>query len=117
MAGVAALFGGGGCARRICGTPYWQVVTTDVEGCWIAQWIAEDEVKNTGDAYCFRAVQRRIFRPYILTFRYPLGRLVKVKAPNIIITPAEKPLWLVETDRYAPPPDQCRVRRCGFWKK
>lgn len=124
-AGVAVFLFLGGCCIPRCHQvvmmsveePYWQVVTTDVEGCWIAQWIAEGEVKKAGNGYCFRAMQRRIFRPFTLTFKYPLGRLVKVEAPNIIVTPTEKPQWLRELDRYTPPPDQCRVARYGLWRK
>jgi len=125
---AAAMLPSGCCYRRLCAArvncepPYWRVVTTDVRGCWIAEWIAENPVKKAGEGYCFWAVQRRIFRPYVLTFRYPLGRFVKVEAPNIIITSAAKPQWLCELERYEVLPDQCRrtPRRanlhCGYFK-
>ena len=107
----------GGCAHRevMCEWPYWQVVSTDVEGCWISEYIAEGEVTPFCDGYRFRAVQRRTFRPVTLTYRYPLGRWVKAQAPNIIITPACKPLWLKILDLYTPPPDQCpSTRLCSY---
>ena len=101
----------GGCAVQqrevLCELPYSQVVSTDVEGCWISEYIAEGEITPTCNGYCFRAVQRRTFRPLTLTYKYPLGRFVKVQAPNIIITPACKPLWLKIMDRSTPPPNQC----------
>lgn len=78
-----------------CETPYWQVVLTDYEGCWIAEYIAAGSVTKTCNGVCFQAVQRRIFKPVTLTFKYPFGRPVKVQGSNIIITPACKPIWLV----------------------
>ena len=99
----------GGCAHReaLCELPYWQVVSTDVQGCWISEYIAEGEITPTCNGYCFRAVQRRTFQPLTLTYKYPLGRFVKAQAPNIIITPACKPQWLKVMDLYTPPPNQC----------
>ena len=108
----------GGCATHreaLCELPYWQVVVTDVEGCWISEYIAEGDVTPICNGYCFRAVQRRTFRPWILTYKYPLGRPVKVQAPNIIITPTCKPLWLKITDLYTPPPNQCRPKAVGVY--
>jgi len=109
LAAVVCLLAG--CAHRevaLCELPYWQVVSTDVEGCWISEYIAEGDVTPVCGGYCFQAVQRRTFRPVTLTYRYPLGRRVKAQAPNIIVTPTCKPLWLKILDRYMPPPDQCR---------
>jgi len=121
---AAAFFLNGCCATRchqvavvVVEEPYWQVVTTDVEGCWIAEWIAEGDVEKSGRGYRFRAVQRRIFRPFALTFKYPLGRTVKVKAPNVIINPTQKPEWLRQLECCTPPPDQCgRAKNCGYMK-
>lgn len=106
-----AMAGLGGCASRcheVVEIPYWQVVTMDVEGCWIAQYIAEGDVTKTCNGYRFVAMQRRIFQPVTLTFKYPLGRTVKVEAPNIVVTPTCKPLWLQELERYTVTPDQCK---------
>jgi len=101
----------GGCAVQqrevLCELPYWRVVSTDVEGCWISEYIAEGEITPTCNGYCFRAVQRRTFQPLTLTYKYPLGRFVKAQAPNIIITPTCKPYWLKVMDLYTPPPNQC----------
>ncbi|MCX6967312.1 MAG: hypothetical protein NTZ46_05935 [Verrucomicrobia bacterium] len=114
----------GSCAHRACVQPevscqlrYWQVVSTDVEGCWISEYIAEGDVTPACDGFDFRAVQRRTFRPVTLTYRYPLGRPVSAKAPNIIITPTRKPLWLKIMDRSTPPPDQCASSRLCFYRK
>ena len=90
-----------------CSTPYWQVVLTDFEGCWISEYIAEGLVTEICDGVCFRAVQRRIFKPFLLTFKYPLGRPVKVSGSNIIVTPTGKPLWLRQSDRTLPPANTC----------
>lgn len=115
-AGVCVL---GGCAHKEipCELPYWQVVSTDVEGCWISEYIAEGEVIEACDGYRFRAVQRRTFQPVVLTYRYPLGRNVVAKAPNVIVTPTAKPLWLKISDKYMPPPDQCRTSRIRCYRK
>ena len=109
----------GCCVPRVvmCKVPYWQVVSTDVEGCWISEYIAEGDIRPTCNGYCFRAVQRRTFRPLTLTYKYPLGRFVKAQAPNIIITPACKPLWLQIMDRYTPPPDQCEPTKAFRYSK
>ncbi len=110
----------GGCAHREawCELPYWQVVSTDVEGCWISEYIAEGDVTPVCGGYRLNAVQRRTFRPVTLTYRYPLGRFVTAKAPNIIIVPTCKPLWLKILDLYTPPPDQCpSARRLCWYKK
>ena len=115
LAAVVCLLGCG-CAHRDveCELSYWQVVSTDVEGCWISEYIAEGDVTPVCDGYRFRAVQRRTFRPVTLTYRYPLGRDVKAQAPLLIVTPTCKPLWLKITDQYMPPPDQCRpTKACG----
>lgn len=116
VAAVAMICLGGCCHPRVCVTPYWQVVTTDFEGCWIAEYVAEGDVLPTSRGYCFRAVERRIFKPAVLTFKYPLGRPVKVEATNIIVTPTCKPLWLQEVERTMPPADQCAVPKT-CWKK
>jgi len=94
-----------------CAPPYWQVVLTDVEGCWISEYIAEDPITETCNGVCFRAIQRRIFHPFRLTFRYPLGRPVKVRGSNIIMTATTKPLWLRQLEQTLPPPDQCAHRK------
>ena len=112
---VAVLVGmGSGCATTCrqyvavrCETPYWQVVLTDFEGCWISEYIAEGHVTQTCNSVCFWAMQRRIFQPFTLTFRYPLGRPVKVQGSHIIITPTCKPLWLRKINGALPPPNPC----------
>jgi len=105
---AGALGGCASCNRLLCReTPYWQVVLTDVEGCWVSDYIAEGTVVQTYSGTCFRAVQRRTFCPVTLTYKYPLGREIKLQGSNIIVTPVCKPLWLRESDRYLPPPNQC----------
>lgn len=107
------------CRRAAYEKPYWRVVLTDFEGCYISEYIAEGKIAKMPDAegYCIWAVQRRTFRPWILTYKYPLGRPVKVMGSNIIITPACKPLWLQETDRYLPPPNQCRSAAICYYRR
>lgn len=104
---VVGLFGVlmalGGCAtcQRCCvisGPVYSQVVLTDVEGCWISEYIAEGPVRETCEGVCFQAVQRRIFKPTTLTFKYPLGRPVAVRGSHILVTPTGKPSWLQVSD-------------------
>ncbi|XHR28608.1 MAG: hypothetical protein ACFUZC_22155 [Chthoniobacteraceae bacterium] len=90
-----------------CPPLYQRVVLADVEGCWISEYIAEGPITETCEDVCFRAMQRRIFKPCVLTFKYPLGRPVIVKGSNIIITPATKPLWLCQMDKTLPPENQC----------
>jgi hypothetical protein len=74
------------CRRAPCpGPKYWRVTLTDFEGQRISEYIAEGPVTETCDGICIWALQRRIFHPYVLTFRYPLGRPVKVQGSNIIV--------------------------------
>lgn len=80
---------------------YHKVMSTDFEGRRIAEYISEGEVIKTDDGFLFAAVQRRIFQPKVLEFRYPLGRVITVKTPNVIIVPATKPTWLRDLDRDA----------------
>jgi len=119
VAVLAVCFGGCATCQRVCvlrGPSYSQVVLTDFYGCWISEYIAEGPVMETCSGFCFRAVQRRIFQPVTLTFKYPLGRPVKVAGSHIIVTPACKPLWLQELDRQMPQPDQCR-KPLGCFRK
>ncbi|HWL50855.1 MAG TPA: hypothetical protein VNQ90_00365 [Chthoniobacteraceae bacterium] len=104
--GCLLLFGLGGCATRstvvveeVVSQPlYARVVVADFRARPIAEYIAEGEVRKTSEGYAFRAVERRIFSPQPLRFRYPLGRPVTVSGSNVLVTPAAKPEWLVRTD-------------------
>ena len=90
-----------GCSTRglLGSTPkYWRIVSADFEGNWISEWVAEGDVKTVDGGYRFAAVQRRIFKPEQLEFHYPLGYPVTVAAPNVIVTPTTKPLWLSKVD-------------------
>jgi len=80
-------------------TPYARVVATDIRGRKIAEYVAEGKVSKTEEGTAFRAVERRVFSPKPMLIRYPLGRPVTVKAPNLLITPTQKPGWLVYLDR------------------
>jgi len=100
-AGVLLSFGGC-CYRRGGALPaapvpaaYSRVLASDFEGRAIAEYIAEGPVFETELGFRFRAVERRIFRPRPLVFRYPLGRPVTVAASNLLATPACKPAWLI----------------------
>ena len=118
LVAVAAVCLLGGCAsQQKPEVPYWHVVLTDFEGCWISDYIAEGDVTPRDTGFCFRAMQRRIFSPVVLTFKYPLGRPVKVLGSNIIVTPACKPVWLQEIEHYMPPPDQCAALRLCRYRK
>ncbi len=102
-AGMGLLLAGCCCERRVVlvvppPAPYSRVVTSDFEGRPIAEYIAEGPVCETECGFRFRAVERRIFRPCVLEFRYPLGRPVTVAAPNLVATPSCKPCWLVALD-------------------
>ena len=100
---LAALFPAfvlGGCTRTclasvwICKISYSRVLLTDFEGRYISEYIAQGPVSRCGDGYQFTAVQRRIFTPFKLTFRYPLGRPVSVQGSHILISPTPRPAWL-----------------------
>ena len=103
--GATALFSG--CAhssRELVVLPvpnYSKIVSSDFEGRWIAEFIAEGKVRKVEGGYSFTAVQRRIFRPVPMEFHYPLGRPMTVIATNVIVTPASKPLWLEKLDQDA----------------
>lgn len=73
---------------------YSRVTTSDFEGRCIAEYIAEGPVEETRGGFIFRAVERRIYQPTPLTFRYPLGRPVVAVASNIVVDPAPRPPWL-----------------------
>ncbi len=95
-----------GCATRstveveevIVATPYARVVVADFRANPLAEYIAEGSVRPTDEGYRFQAVERRIFQPRLMVFRYPLGRPVTVTGSNVVITPAAKPTWLLRAD-------------------
>lgn len=101
---AAGIVAAAGCARTACQRStvavvscepaYQRVVLADFECRPIAEYIAEGPITETCERVCFRAVQRRIFHPCTLTFRYPLGRPVKVQGSNIVITPTPAPAWM-----------------------
>ena len=110
LAGMALLLAGCCCKRRVVllvppPAPYSRVISSDFEGRPIAEYIAEGPVCETECGFRFRAVERRIFRPWVMEFRYPLGRPVTVAAPNVVATPSCKPCWLVAMD--ATPTQDC----------
>ena len=91
----------GGCAswrRQDVTFPYWRVVTTDFQGRWIAEYVAEGPVKKVEEGFTFVAVQKRLFSSETLEFHYPLGRPLVVGASNVVVTPTGKPLWLARID-------------------
>jgi len=73
---------------------YSRVTTSDFEGRCLAQYIAEGPVEETRGGFTFRALERRIYQPSPLVFRYPLGRPVVAIASNIVVEPAPRPTWL-----------------------
>lgn len=73
---------------------YYRIVTADFEGKRIAEYVSEGPVKKSDDGFTFWAVQRRIFEPKEMEFRYPLGRQMTVAASNTVSVPACKPKWL-----------------------
>jgi|GEM_PF-1629380 len=113
LPGTLLLFAG--CCRSRCvvtvpaPAPYSRVVSSDHEGCPIAEYIAEGPVCETECGFRFRAVERRFFRPWLFCYRYPLGRPVTVAAPNVVATPTCKPEWLAimeaeQAAAFGPPP-------------
>ena len=80
---------------------YYKVMASDFEGGRIADYVAEGEVLRADDGYRFSAVERRIYQPEVIEMHYPLGRVVTAKAPNVIVVPTDKPLWLRHLDRDA----------------
>ena len=82
-----------------CAPSYWRVTLTDFEGCPISEYIAEGPVCENGCGVNFWAIQRKIFTPFPLTFRYPLGRPVQTGASHIIVVPAPKPYWLCGSEK------------------
>jgi len=73
---------------------YSCVTTSDFEGRCLAQYIAEGPVEETRGGFTFRALERRIYQPSPLIFRYPLGRPIVAIASNIVVDPASRPTWL-----------------------
>ena len=103
--GASALLSGCACSTRRAvilesDPTYSRVVSSDFEGRWIAEFVAEGPVRKTEGGFAFTAVQRRIFKPTTMEFHYPLGRPMKVIATNVIVTPANKPLWLERLDEH-----------------
>ena len=78
---------------------YYRVVTSDFEGRPIAEYIAEGKVVQDDEGFHFWAVQRRIFEPKQMDFRYPQGRKITAAASNTVAKPIEKPLWLKQLDK------------------
>jgi hypothetical protein len=79
---------------------YRTVHVTDYQGRLVADWIAEGYVWRHGPGYRFRAMERVIGGPYSMRTRYPHGRKVIINAPNIIVTPCDKPAWLRAQDGF-----------------
>ncbi len=74
------------------------MISSNFEGCPIAEYIAEGPVCETECGFRFRAIERRTFGPYPMCFRYPMGRPVTVAAPNVVSRPACKPAWLIQME-------------------
>jgi hypothetical protein len=74
-------------------TPYYKIVTTNVNGELISSWVSKGRVWRSEGGYVFRAVQRQIEHPPTV-YRYPLGWRVRIAAPCTIIYRTEKPAWL-----------------------
>jgi hypothetical protein len=81
-------------------TPYRDVRVMDYQGHLVAAWVAEGRVWSHGPGYRFRAMERQSGGPFPTRTRYPYGRKVTVNAPNIIVTPRDKPEWLRARDGY-----------------
>lgn len=79
---------------------YRKIEVTDYQGKLVANWIAEGWVWRYGPGYRFVAMERFKGPPYPMRTRYPHGRKVTINAPNIIVTPIEKPEWLVRQDGF-----------------
>jgi hypothetical protein len=79
---------------------YRTVEVTDLQGKLVARYIAEGRVWRYGPGYRFRAMERFAGGPYPTRTRYPYGRKVNINAPNIVVTPCEKPEWLRAQDGF-----------------
>ena len=79
---------------------YRSIRVTDYQGRLVADWLAEGWVWRYGPGYRFRAMERVTNGPYPMRTRYPYGRKVIINAPNIVVTPVEKPEWLRTQDGY-----------------
>lgn len=76
-----------------CATPYYKVVTTDLNGKLVSSWVSKGHVWRSEGGYVFKAVERQIEHPPTV-YRYPLGWRVRVAAPRTVIYRMEKPAWL-----------------------
>jgi hypothetical protein len=79
---------------------YYRVRVTNVRGEIVADWVAEGRVAKTERGYAFRAVERTSAPPFMTNTRFPHGRKVSIGGANIVVTPADKPYWLFEMDRF-----------------
>lgn len=79
---------------------YRTVRVTDYQGRLVADWVAEGWVWRHGPGYRFRAMERLSGGPYPTRTRYPYGRKVIINAPNIVVTPCDKPAWLRAQDGF-----------------
>lgn len=98
--GLVAAFGGC-CRDRMIGPKYVysRVEVSDFSCRPIAEYVAMGPVQNVPcGGFVIMAVERTIFHPCPITFRYPLGRPVNVMASNIRVTPAAEPYWLTCMD-------------------
>ncbi len=99
---LVALTAGGCCRDRMMISQryvYSRVEVGDFSCRPIAEYIAQGPVQNVPcGGIVIMAVERTIFQPCPITFRYPLGRPVNVVASNIRITPAPEPYWLTCLD-------------------
>lgn len=77
---------------------YTKLSVTDVNGDFIAEWIAEGKTTKNMQGYEITAVERRTAPPYPTTNRYPNGRKATVVGPNIVLEAVEKPEWLRRLD-------------------
>jgi hypothetical protein len=79
---------------------YRTIRVTDYQGHLVTDWLAEGWVWRYGPGYRFRAMERVTNGPYPTHTRYPYGRKVIINAPNIVVTPCEKPEWLRAQDGF-----------------
>jgi hypothetical protein len=96
---ILFLFAGCETTQKHLGPPkYTKLTVTDVDGSFIAEWIAEGKVSKSDEGYDVTAVERRSGPPFPTYNRYPNGRATTVAGPNIVLETVPKPDWLHRMD-------------------
>jgi hypothetical protein len=91
----AVTLGTAGCHKYVTTrNRFWKVVATDIQGEVIAEWTAATlPLKITG-GYKILAIEKRVYTPHFIEYRYAIGRKVEVLAPNVSVFRVPAPGWM-----------------------